>query len=227
MHLENVYQKLRVAAMTISGFVISCTAIILLLPLIIALAIYSKIVHFMIKLKHGDKYTRPGGLDILQGVETFRSRPYINAVARYEGHLDVDLFCKRMFHLAYKEKDANGEEKFRRLRQILEPCYGYHIFKDAEDFDVRNHVIKVRMSDLFPEKYAHSNGNGNANGGCLQNGYHPVGLHSVLTEDGENEEGNNIEWERIMQRLLDKFGIKQMSNKIPQWRAYILEEDTK
>ena len=149
MQLGNLYLKLRILAMTISGFFISCIGLTLLSPLLLSLFIYSQFIFFLIRLKFGDKFIRPGGLDVLQGVETTQSRPYIYATARYEGKVDIEKLRKKFIHLIYEERDERKKPKFRRLRQILEPCYGYHIFRDAEDFDIRNHIKPVHMDDIF------------------------------------------------------------------------------
>lgn len=192
--------------------------------------VISKTCYFLIGLKLGKTFTRPSGLDIIQGMESPSSLPFINTVARFEGKIDMEKFCRKFHEQIIKLKDKNGKLRYKKFTQTYEKIYGYHVFRDVKDFDIRNQIKKVQIKDIFPEKFSSGN-----NISCQEkeNTHEFCENLSLMKKEDSNEDGHhlsgheeipNIEWEALVERAMEKFGARPIPPGYPKWEILLIEE---
>lgn len=241
-------EKIKIIFITAFGFFGSIFLMILLSPTLFIFWIISKFVYSLIKLKLGDKFLRPGGLDIIQGMESEKSRPYISAIGRFKGNVDIEGFRNKFQSEILNIATKRGTARYKKFTQVFEEKYGYHIFKDAENFDIKRHIRKIELKELFPEKFE--------NCAEIQKStkvFNNIITNEIKTTDTQtnihsysantlnfNNEPNSyrneeertqsnllpfIEWEILINRLMEKYGMEPLPPGHPQWEVLFVEEN--
>lgn len=227
MKLSVLLSHLRLFGMVFIGFLLSTTMLIFLSPILFVFFIISQIAYAIIRIKLGSTFTRPGGLDIIQGMESEQSRPYINAIARFKGKANMNKFRDRFAKVLTEVKDEQGNVRFKKLTQVFEKVCGYHVLRDAKDFDIRNHIKRVELQELFPEEFAERPGNEFAGKKPPVNRF--PRYHGKWSEDSPMDNGRlpKVPWELLISRLLAKYGSSPLEPGLPQWEFLFVEEDDK
>ncbi|KAB7498438.1 hypothetical protein Anas_10152, partial [Armadillidium nasatum] len=213
----------------ITGMCVSSVLFLFCLPTFLLFWFISKFVYFLIWLKFGDSYTRPTSMDILQGLESEKSRPFINLVARCEGKVDIEIFAKKFHEEIMLVKNKRGEFRYKKFSQVFEQHYGYHIFRDAENFDIRNCIEKVDIKTLFPEKNFNSTDYQDVRAKKISSIEKPDDLIHVKYEtvvNGEKiEKLMPVDWEILVERALERYGAREIPKGVPQWEIILVEEE--
>lgn len=223
------YVFFKMLFLCISGFFVSSILFLFCLPTFLLFWFISKFVYFLIWLKFGDGYTRPTGMDILQGLESVKSRPFINVVARCEGKLDIEIFAKKFHEEIMMVRNKRGELRYKKFGQVFEPHYGYHIFRDVENFDIRGSIEKIDIKTLFPEKNFNSTDNQDVRTKKISSIEIPNELIHVKYETVVNGEKTEklmpVDWEILVERALERYGSREIPQGTPQWEILLIEEE--
>lgn len=151
-HLEYKIQfVLKKIAKTIWGAFMIFFLIVIMMPIYFFFLIAKIIAIFITYYEEGNGFTVPTGNDALWGTNIERRKPIISTLLKFEGELDLEYIRRSFKEKIIDARFPNGTLQFRKLKQIFVNCHGYHMWKDAENFDIRQHIKSVNLETFSSE----------------------------------------------------------------------------
>lgn len=189
---------------TFVGMLLMAISLPLVLPVICVFWLASCVVSAIYSIKYKGLFVKARGMDSVWGVESKESRPFITIGLLVSGTPRLEDIQR---HLRDKILDvvdggAKSDYKFKKFRQVFSQVCGYYCWRDAEDFDIGNHVRMLRLSDLYPEE---KRGEGEEAAG----------------RRGERSE----EMDALLHRFLSEEGTTALSPDRPPWEVLLLLRD--
>lgn len=164
---------------------------------------------FCSMIRYGKSISRAKGMDAINGMESEISRPYINIAMRFPiATPDIDEFRQRFQNTVLVRKKKDGEEEFSKFKRLFKRSFGYFIWVESVNFDLKNHIkmldpkkIKSKYLENFCDKHS-----------------------EVIKDHTDSSDLSNISWETILYYVLSEVGAKPINEYLPKWEVLILPE---
>ena len=143
---------LRKILKTVVGTVVLLLLIPLFLPIYLTLLLIKKFFMMLIRYEHRNAIAEPLGMDLIWATKSRLKCPIITALVKLEGKLEKDHILKKFEKIVKCSRNKNGENPFRKFSQTYESFYGYFVWKDVENLEIRNHVKVIDLRDIYSEE---------------------------------------------------------------------------
>nr|XP_027234991.1 uncharacterized protein LOC113826320 [Penaeus vannamei] len=137
---------------TFVGMFLMAVSLPLVLPAVCAFWLASCVVSAIYSTRYGGVFVKARGMDSVWGVESKESRPFITICLLVSGAPRLEDIQRHLREkiLDVVEEGAEKDFKYKKFRQVFSKVCGYYCWRDAEDFDIANHVRTLRLSELYP-----------------------------------------------------------------------------
>lgn len=193
--LENIEFILKELTKALFGI---CFIIISLPIVIVAVGIFGTagfIVDTILFRKYGETVTRTDPLDAIWGCETPESRPFITSYITLSGKPSINKIRSVVQQRILNATDATGRPLYRKFQQRLDSEYGYFVWKDVPNFDIRKHIYIWKKSS--------------------HNVKYSTARHNNSTRDSEE----------LVLDYMNNHGWRQMTSDKPKWEIVLLNEE--
>ncbi|XP_037798750.1 uncharacterized protein LOC119593794 [Penaeus monodon] len=196
---------------TFVGMFLMAVSLPLVLPVVCAFWLASCVVSAIYRTRYRGVFTKARGMDSVWGVESKESRPFITICLLVSGAPRLEDIQRHLREkiLDVVEGGAKKDFKYKKFRQVFSRVCGYYCWRDAEDFDIGNHVRMLRLSELYPEG---ERGEGEA-----------VTVRRGGEEEKEEGRGERSEaMDSLVHRFLSEEGTTALSPDRPPWEVLLL-----
>lgn len=196
---------------TFVGMFLMAVSLPLVLPVVCAFWLASCVVSAIYRTRYRGVFTKARGMDSVWGVESKESRPFITICLLVSGAPRLEDIQRHLREkiLDVVEGGAKKDFKYKKFRQVFSRVCGYYCWRDAEDFDIGNHVRMLRLSELYPEG---ERGEGEA-----------VTVRRGGEEEREEGRGERSEaMDSLVHRFLSEEGTTALSPDRPPWEVLLL-----
>ncbi|KAF2368230.1 O-acyltransferase WSD1 C-terminal [Trinorchestia longiramus] len=198
-----VLKKIEFIGKQVMEAAIGCFLLATFLPILILgfviFGITVQVVKQILKTKYGQTASKAEALDAIWGSETPQNRPFITAFITLTGEPSINKIRALIQARVLDRKDSSGNLLYRKFKQLLRVEYGYFIWKDASNFDIRKH-IKVWNHDGF-------------------------NVRKYERNEKTNVENNFETAEDVVHRYVNMHGSKPMRGDRPKWEIILLQSD--
>ncbi|ROT72757.1 hypothetical protein C7M84_008872 [Penaeus vannamei] len=135
---------------TFVGMFLMAVSLPLVLPAVCAFWLASCVVSAIYSTRYGGVFVKARGMDSVWGVESKESRPFITICLLVSGAPRLEDIQRHLREkiLDVVEEGAEKDFKYKKFRQVFSKVCGYYCWRDAEDFDIANHVRTLRLSEF-------------------------------------------------------------------------------
>lgn len=203
---DGVKQLLKV----LFGLFLLLGSVFIFSPIILALAITSEVVKMILRFKYGRGVTKADPFDAVWGNESKDCRPYISVAVTLRGTPAVEKIRKVIQEKILDLKNRDGSPTYKKFYQVLQVEYGYFVWKDAIDFDLKNHVRVWK--DPLNTKDRQQNETSSE-------------LSNDITNITSHEDSRTTGTEALICRYMNDYGATGMSEDKPKWEIVILESE--